>query len=154
MMAGPIFQGMVGCIAFLLWCAAEPDTMTKQFLYLLSTASFFSLSFNLNPLVKLDGYFALEFATDIFSLRTRAWSYFFSKLTLRKPKEEPNEKEKLIFMLYAPLSIIYTALLMYAILSFYFVTGLLNLPYLGTAILTFVILASNIYVEDKSRLAR
>lgn len=151
MMAGPIFQGMVGCLAFLLWCAAEPDTYTKQILYLLSAASFFSLSFNLNPLVKLDGYFALEFATNIFSLRTRAWSYFLSVMSFKKPKEEPTDHEKLIFMLYAPLSLIFTAFLMMAILSFYFVAGLLNLPYIGMTVLFFIIMASNIYVQGKPK---
>jgi putative peptide zinc metalloprotease protein len=128
MMAGPLFQACIGCVSFLLWAAAVPHTQMADLLYLLVTASFFSLSVNLNPLIRLDGYYALQLALNIYALRRRAWSYVKSLLMNEEPEEKLTPRERKVFLLYAPLSVIYTTFIMMVVMSFYFGKSFLSFP--------------------------
>jgi putative peptide zinc metalloprotease protein len=152
MLAGPLFQAVVGCIAFLLWAAAVPHTAVADLLYLLVVASFFSLSINLNPLIRLDGYYVLQLALNIYALRRRAWSYIRS-LLLREPFEEKlTPRERKIFLLYAPLSVIYTFFIMMIVMSFYFGSSFLNFPAITATIAILLFLASRTPLPPQSGL--
>jgi putative peptide zinc metalloprotease protein len=140
MMAGPIFQALVGCVSFLLWSAAVPHTPIADLLFLLVTASFFSLSVNLNPLIRLDGYYALQLALNIHGLRRRAWAYVRALLLNEVPEEKLTTRERKVFLLYAPLSVIYTCSIMYIVMGFYFGQSFLNFPAITglTAVILFL----------------
>ncbi len=128
MMAGPLFQTVIGCIAFLLWNAAVPHTAIADLLFLLVSTSFFSLSVNLNPLIRLDGYYTLQLALNIYALRRRAWAYVRSIVMNEEPPEKLSIRERKIFLLYAPLSVIYTCSVMMIVMSFYFSKSFLDFP--------------------------
>jgi len=142
MLAGPLFQGGVGCLAFLLWYAAVPHTTVSDMLYLLVVASFFSLSINLNPLIRLDGYYALQLALGIYGLRRRAWSYIRSLVMNEEPDEKLTPRERKVFLLYAPLSVIYTFFIMMIVMSFYFGKSFLDFPALSAFIAICLFIAS------------
>lgn len=142
MIAGPLFQGGVGCLAFLLWYAAVPHTTLCDMLYLLVVASFFSLSINLNPLIRLDGYYALQLALGIYALRRRAWSYVRSVIMNEEPDEKLTPRERKVFLLYAPLSVIYTFFIMMTVMSFYFGKSFLDFPALSGFIAILIFIAS------------
>ncbi len=152
MMAGPVFQASIGCVSFLLWAAAVPHTALCDLLYLLVTASFFSLSVNLNPLIRLDGYYALQLALNIYALRRRAWSYVKSVITKTEPDEKISPRERKIFLLYAPLSVIYTCFIMYIVMSFYFGQSFLNFPAATAFVALVLFLASQTPLPPQSGL--
>ncbi|MDX1920617.1 MAG: hypothetical protein SFU25_07800, partial [Candidatus Caenarcaniphilales bacterium] len=140
------------CISFLLWQAAVPHSSIADLLYLLVTASFFSLAVNLNPLIRLDGYYALQLALGIYGLRRRAWSYVRSVVMNEEPEEKITPRERKVFLLYAPLSVIYTIFIMMMIMSFYFGEGFLNFPSLTGFVALMLFLASQTPLPPKSGL--
>lgn len=142
MMAGPLFQATVGCFAFLLWAAAVPHTAIADLLYLLVSASFFSLSVNLNPLIRLDGYYTLQLALNVYALRRRAWAYVRSLVMREEPPEKLTTRERKIFLLYAPLSVIYTCSIMMIVMSFYFSKSFLDFPAITGMVIIGLFLAS------------
>lgn len=141
-LAGPIFQLVIGCISFLLWSLAIPHTGTANFFFLLVTASFFSLSINLNPLIRLDGYYALQLALDIHSLRRRAWAFVSALIFNKETEENLTDREKKVFLFYAPLSVINTCAIMVMTSSFYFQSTFLTAPAISVFVATILFLAS------------
>ncbi|MFN5540586.1 MAG: M50 family metallopeptidase [Candidatus Melainabacteria bacterium] len=150
MMAGPVFQSVVGSVAFLLWSVAVPHTAIADLLFLLVTAAFFSLSINLNPLIRLDGYYALQLALSIHSLRRRAWAYVSAILTNKETEENLTERERKVFLLYAPLSVVYTCFVMVLTMSFYFQSTLLSFPAISAFIAAVLFVASQTDLPIKS----
>ncbi len=142
MLAGLLFQGGIGCLAYLLWSQAIPHSGLADLLYLTVTASFFSLSINLNPLIRLDGYYVLQLALNIYALRRRAWSYVRSIILNEEPEETLTPRERKVFLLYAPLSVIYTCFTMILIMSFYFGQTFMNFPALTGFLAILLFLAS------------
>lgn len=142
MLAGLLFQGGIGCLAYLLWSQAVEHSGLADLLYLTVTASFFSLSINLNPLIRLDGYYVLQLALNIYALRRRAWSYVRSLVFNEKPEEILTPRERKVFLLYAPLSVIYTCFTMILIMSFYFGQTFMNFPALTGFLAILLFLAS------------
>ncbi|MDJ0624819.1 MAG: M50 family metallopeptidase [Candidatus Caenarcaniphilales bacterium] len=152
MLAGPVFQTGVGCVAFLLWEAAVTHTAIADLLYLLVVASFFSLAINLNPLIRLDGYYALQLALGVYGLRRRAWSYLKSVVMNEEPEEKITPRERKVFLLYAPLSIVYTIFIMVLIMSFYFGQSFLHFPSLTGFVALMIFLASQTPLPAQSGL--
>ena len=142
MLAGLLFQGGIGCLAYLLWSQAVEHSGLADLLYLTVTASFFSLSINLNPLIRLDGYYVLQLALNIYALRRRAWSYVRSLVFNEEPEEILTPRERKVFLLYAPLSVIYTCFTMILIMSFYFGQTFMNFPALTGFLAILLFLAS------------
>ncbi len=128
MAIGPLVQIILGCLSFLAWSEAVPHTFIADIFFLSFSACFFSLSMNLNPLIRLDSYYILQIGLGVYSLRRRAWTYFLAKLTGKKLPEYPTARERKIFLLYAPLSIIYTTVIMFVMLTFYFGQSFVELP--------------------------
>ncbi|MDX1920559.1 MAG: hypothetical protein SFU25_07505 [Candidatus Caenarcaniphilales bacterium] len=153
MLIGPIFQAVIGSIAIILWSQALPHETTSDVLYLTAVAAFFTLGFNLNPLLKMDGYRAAEFAFNLPNLRSRAWDYVWSLITRKPPKEELNEKltlhEKIIFLLYTPLSLIYSYVIFVMLISFYLNSTLFNVP-ASTVIFCTIALVVSLMSEPKT----
>ncbi len=139
MVAGPLFQIFVGCISFLIWTQVISHSLLGDLFYLLTFACFFSLIVNINPFLKLDGYYVLEFYLHIYDLRMRSWRYIKSLIMREVQKDNLSVKEKTVFLLYAPISIIYTLLLLSWILGFYFDNVVLAAP-MSFLVLTSIIL--------------
>jgi putative peptide zinc metalloprotease protein len=113
--------------------------------------TFFSLAVNLNPLIRLDGYYALQLALGIYGLRRRAWSYVRSIVMNEEPEEKVTARERKVFLLYAPLSVIYTVCIMVLIMSFYFGEGFLNFPSLTAFLAVMIFIASQTPLQKKKK---
>lgn len=142
MLIGPIFQALIGCIAITLWAESIPHEMYSDLLYLTVIASFLTLGLNLNPLLKMDGYRAIEFGFQVPNLRSRAWSYVASLFTGKNNSETLTSKERLIFLLYAPLSVIYSCFIVSLLMSFYVNMTILSVPALSMVIISLFVIAS------------
>ncbi len=149
LLAGPLLQAFIGFLSFFLWEISDPYSPEANFFHLTVFAAFFSLAVNLNPLVRLDGYFALQSMLNIYSLRRRAWDFIVCLCTKKPSKEELTFREKQIFLLYAPISILYTFMVLSLIMKFYFFEGFKNVPTL--TIFCAIVLLITIHIKVKPK---
>ncbi len=123
--AGIYAELAIACVATMLWVASYPDTLLHEAAY--KTMLFTGLSavlFNINPLIKVDGYYALSSLLQIPDLRETAWKTvgaWFQKNVLRLPVEVPaaTRRRRIIFWTYGLLSMAYTATIMYFIYTIF-----------------------------------
>jgi putative peptide zinc metalloprotease protein len=123
--AGIYAEVAIACIATIIWVASYPDTILHEAAY--KTMLFTGLSavlFNINPLIKVDGYYALSSLLQIPDLRETAWKTVgsaFQKYVLRLPVEIPpaTRRKRLIFWVYGLLSMGYTATIMFFIYTLF-----------------------------------
>jgi putative peptide zinc metalloprotease protein len=116
--AGVYSELIIACIATALWVASYPDTLLHLVAY--KTMLFCGLSavlFNINPLIKVDGYYALSSLLRMPRLRETAWhtvGAWFQKTILRLPVEIPptTRRKRILYWAYGLLSIAYTTLVM------------------------------------------
>jgi len=116
--AGIYYEVAVCAVATFLWVISYPDTLLHQLAY--KTMLFTGISavfFNINPLVKVDGYYALSSLLKIPDLREAAWRQvgaWFQKNILRLPVEIPatTHRKRRLFWIYGVCSIAYTTTIM------------------------------------------
>ena len=124
--AGIYVEGFVCAGATALWVASYPDTLLHELAF--KTMLFTGIStifFNINPLVKIDGYYALTSLLEMPSLREDAFRYIgliFQKHVLRLNVEIPvtTKRRRRIYWIYGPLALAYVGVIMS------FVAGVLN----------------------------
>ena len=128
--AGIYSEVAICAVATALWVASYPDTLVNELAY--KTMLFTGISavfFNINPLIKVDGYYALSSLLQMPDLREAAWhrvGAWIQKNILRLPVEIPatTPKKRRIYWFYGILSIAYTATIMFFIYrlfrNFYF----------------------------------
>ena len=123
--AGIYAELAIACVATMVWVASYPDTLLHEAAY--KTMLFTGLSavlFNINPLIKVDGYYAISSLLQIPDLRETAWhtvGSWFQKYILRLPVEVPpaTRRRRTIFWVYGLCSIAYTATIMYFIYTIF-----------------------------------
>ena len=123
--AGIYAEVAIACVATIVWVASYPDTLLHEAAY--KTMLFTGLSavlFNINPLIKVDGYYALSSLLQIPDLRETAWKTVgasFQKHVLRLPVEVPpaTRRKRVIYWTYGILSMMYTATIMYFIYTIF-----------------------------------
>ncbi len=116
--AGIYIEGIICTIATVLWVATYPDSFAHALAY--KTMLFTGIStvfFNINPLTKLDGYYALSSIIEIPELRGDSFKYLgslFQKHILRLNVEVPvvSRRKKWIFAVYGTLAVGYLGLIM------------------------------------------
>jgi putative peptide zinc metalloprotease protein len=116
--AGIYIEVIICSIATALWIASYPDSFLHQFAYktmLLTGIS--TIFFNINPLIKVDGYYALSSVLDLQDLREGSFRFlgtWFQKHILRLPVEVPvmTRRRKRISVVYGLLAMTYTASIM------------------------------------------
>jgi putative peptide zinc metalloprotease protein len=116
--AGVYSELMICSVATALWVASYPDTLLHQIAY--KTMLFTGVSavfFNINPLIKVDGYYALSSLLQMPDLREGAWHQvgaWFQKNILRLPVEVPatTRRKRRTYWIYGLLSMSYTATVM------------------------------------------
>ncbi|HEV8260079.1 MAG TPA: PqqD family peptide modification chaperone [Burkholderiales bacterium] len=115
--AGAWLDIVLWSLAVLVWRITEPDVWTHFIaLVVIATAGVRTL-FNVNPLIKLDGYYFLSDALDIPNLRARA-SRFLGGLWRRlwgaevSSVEHTSARERRIFLLYGLLAGAYSSTLL------------------------------------------
>jgi putative peptide zinc metalloprotease protein len=140
--AGLYLQLFLGSVCLILWRILKHGTVVSDFLLVLSAVSFGTLLFNLNPLIKLDGYYILSDWLGIPNLRSRAFEYLRHvslkvAFGLRTRIRSLTPKEKRIFACYGALSLIYSVALI-CILAMLLFNALVS-QWKGTGFLLFAI---------------
>jgi putative peptide zinc metalloprotease protein len=114
--AGGWIQLWCAAIATIVWALTEPGTFTNTVaLFTAALGGAFSLFFNYNPLLPLDGYYALIDWLELPNLRARSFAYlgaYFRKHVLRLNAVVPavTDRERRIFLIYGVLAGVYTML--------------------------------------------
>ena len=120
--AGGWIELVLAAVATVTWAGAQPGTMISEFALLVALlAGGLSLLSNVNPLLPMDGYFALSDALGIPNLRQRGlayWGWWIRRHLLRLDMPEPpaTPEERRVLLRYGALATAYIAF----ILSFMF----------------------------------
>lgn len=112
--AGPWIELMVATVGGVIWALTEPGTFVNWVAFLVFlTGGLSSIFSNLNPLIPLDGYYALADWLEIPRLRGGAfeyWGWMFKRYVIgvdtKAPKVTPRERR--IFLVYGALAFVYS----------------------------------------------
>jgi putative peptide zinc metalloprotease protein len=110
--AGAYFDLVLWGAATLLWRITDPDTWPHfAALFVMATSGVRSL-FNLNPLIKLDGYYLLSDYLEIPNLRQKCFRYIGARVARLLGRDsdvkEVTPKERRIYLIYGLLGLAYT----------------------------------------------
>ncbi len=116
--AGIYVEGFICAGATAMWVASYPDTLLHELAY--KTMLFTGVStifFNINPLIKIDGYYALTSLVEMPELREEAFQYLgaqFQSRILRLPVPRPavSRRKRRIYWIYGTLALAYTTVIM------------------------------------------
>ena len=153
--AGAYFEVFLWALATLIWRLTEPGTVLHFQALVVMAASGIATLFNLNPLIKLDGYYMLSDYVEIPNLRQRAFN--FLKVKIKKvigmvgqgTSQEATTKEKRIYITYGVLAWTYSFLLLgFIALKF---AGFLVDRYQGIG---FILFASIFFVAFRNHIRR
>lgn len=115
--AGPWIELALSGVAALVWVVTEPGTFVHTGAFLAVVLGGFSAVLsNANPLIPLDGYYALSDWLEIPNLRGRAFKYwrwigkrYLLGIDAEPPRTTPRERR--VFLLYGGLALAYSAVL-------------------------------------------
>jgi multidrug efflux pump subunit AcrA (membrane-fusion protein) len=115
--AGPYFEMFLWALAVITWRVTEPGTWPSAVALVVVATSAVKLFINLNPLIKLDGYYLLSDALGIHNLRARAFGYLKRRLSALAAStggtlEEPPPRERRVYLAYGLLAGGYSAWLL------------------------------------------
>ncbi|HUG01876.1 MAG TPA: HlyD family efflux transporter periplasmic adaptor subunit [Longimicrobiales bacterium] len=116
--AGGWIQLVAAGAAAVVWVLTQPGTLMNQVAFLsLVFAGGLVLLVNFNPLIPLDGYYALMDWLEIPNLRPRAFAYlsaWVKKRVLHMDVQIPSatDRERRVFLTYGTLSLLYTTVLL------------------------------------------
>jgi multidrug efflux pump subunit AcrA (membrane-fusion protein) len=116
--AGSWIQLVVASLAAIVWWAATPESMISRIaLDAVLIGGVTTILMNANPLIPLDGYFALSDWVEVPNLRQRAfahlgWLVKTRVLRLDVPQPAADEREQRIFLVYGLLASWYIASIM------------------------------------------
>jgi len=116
--AGIYIEGFLCSAATALWVVSYPDTLLNELAY--KTMLFTGVStifFNINPLIKIDGYYALSSLLEMSELREDSLRYLgavFQRRVLRLAVEVPavSRRKRRIYWIYGTLALAYTVVIM------------------------------------------
>ncbi len=139
-LAGAYSELVIWATATMVWRVTEPGTgLSFMALVVMATSGIRSL-FNLNPLIKLDGYYLLSDGVRIPNLRKKAFAYLGDRI---RPllgigtagTQETSSRERRIFLTYSLLASTYSCWLL-GIVAFY-IGGALVRRYQGWGFVLF-----------------
>jgi putative peptide zinc metalloprotease protein len=118
MLAGMYVEAIICCLATALWVASYPDTLLHELAYkMMLFTGISTIFFNINPLRKIDGYYALSSVLELPELREESIEYLsllFKRHVLRLNVEVPvfSRRKRRIYLIYAPLALGFLVLIM------------------------------------------
>jgi putative peptide zinc metalloprotease protein len=151
--AGIWIELVVCSLATFVWALSVPGSTVNDLAYkLLLLSGISGALFNLNPLIKADGYYALSQFLRIDALRedsfafSRAWA---QKYLLRRKVDLPpaSRRHRRVFLTFGLCAITYSTLLLFVVLSWaknILVSKLGDWGYVATAIVVYFLLRKNI----------
>jgi len=101
-----------------LWLVATPYTLLADLSLLVFIGGSFNILINCNPLIKLDGYYALSQALGVVNLQGRSSDYtrsLFARL-LGAPPKTTDSRRPVLYVGYWACSILYSVILIWLIL--------------------------------------
>jgi multidrug resistance efflux pump len=112
-LAGAWFEIFAWAVATLFWRFTEPGTAPNFLALLVATTLGIKTLFNLNPLIKLDGYYLLSDWLEVPNLRRRAFGYLGSRIRgFWRPSNDAarstTPRERRIYWLYGVSAAIYS----------------------------------------------
>jgi multidrug resistance efflux pump len=117
-LAGAWFEIFCWALATLAWRLTELGTIPNYFALVFATTLGIKSLFNLNPLIKLDGYYLLSDWLEVPNLRRKAFEYIGARLLRpwRAVENPPDARERRILWLYGLLAASYSGWLIGLIL--------------------------------------
>jgi putative peptide zinc metalloprotease protein len=116
--AGSWIQLVIASLAAVVWWAAAPGTLVADAAFAgVFTGGILTVFMNANPLLPLDGYYALSDYLEVPNLRKRAFAHlgWLSKSKLLKldvPAPVADDRERRVFVIYGGLAAIYVSLVL------------------------------------------
>jgi multidrug resistance efflux pump len=117
--AGIYWQLLVSALGGLLWLIATPYTLFADLSLLVFIGGSFNILINCNPLIRLDGYYALSQALGVVNLQGRSSDYvrsLFARL-LGEQVKRTDSTRPLLYVSYWVCSILYSVILIWLILG-------------------------------------
>jgi multidrug resistance efflux pump len=110
--AGAYIDLFMWALATLAWRVLERDTWISGLALIVMATCGIRTFFNLNPLIKLDGYYLLTDLLDVPNLRPRAFGWIFAHLRrgagLDAEVPDASPRERRIFLVYGLLALAFT----------------------------------------------
>ncbi|HEU4387759.1 MAG TPA: efflux RND transporter periplasmic adaptor subunit [Blastocatellia bacterium] len=144
--AGIYWQAIVSAVGGVVWLVANPYTAIADAAFLVFLGGSLNLLINCNPLIKLDGYYALCQMSGITNLQKKSFDYVRSLITILVSGSEAAADRKsqharpALLLAYCICSIAYSVALVWIILD-WAGTALMNWFGLAGAILTIILAA-------------
>lgn len=116
--AGIYVEAWICSLATLCWTLSYPDTFLHEFAFKTMLYTGVSTIFlNINPLIKIDGYYALTTLVEIPELREESFRYLgaaFQRNILRLPVEVPavSRRKRRIYWIYGTLALAWILVVM------------------------------------------
>jgi hypothetical protein len=155
--AGVIFQVFVWSLSTLAWHLLPADSALGHLFFIASAFTLLTVLFNLNPLIKLDGYYILTDWVGIPNLRAKAFGYVKAKLLqlafgLRPRLPHYTPRERRIFLWYGCLALVYSVFF----LGYFFLWlfGAVTSAWRGLGFILFSAFLLFIFGEPVARTAR
>ena len=103
--SGPYFELFLWALATLAWRVTDRETWSNYLALIVMGTSGIKTCFNLNPLIKLDGYYLLSDYLEIPNLRQRSFRYVGTLImglfgSARRTGEEVAPRERRIYLVY------------------------------------------------------
>ncbi len=125
--AGVITQLAIAALSFWSWRSSSPGTWLHSTSFLLILAALFTVTINLNPLSRFDGYYLLVALSGVNNLKSLSRRFYQYLLQGRRP----YTNQWRIFATYAPLSLLYTLLVLGILLHNLLGWTIVNIPMLA-----------------------
>jgi putative peptide zinc metalloprotease protein len=115
--AGPWIELIIAALAAIVWVTTEPGTFVNKLAFLtVLSGGILAVLANLNPLLPLDGYYALSDWLEIPNLRRRAFEYtgwlgkrYVLGMDVAAPPATPRERR--VFIIYGLSALAYSAVI-------------------------------------------
>jgi len=140
-LAGMYFESVIALLALIVWCTTESPLISSCAHHVVVLSSAVTIGFNINPLMRYDGYYVLSDLTGIPNLRQRSIEQVQAVLKrlllgISTPASGFSKRERALLVIYGIASSVYKVMLIMAIctmiaLKFYVV---------GIALATFFLL--------------
>ena len=111
--AGGFVDLLIWALAILAWRICAPDTVLHYVATVIAATATLRTVFNLNPLIKLDGYYLLSDWLELPNLRQRAGAYLRTRLMFNRalPGEARSNltaRERCIYVVYGVLAFVFS----------------------------------------------
>ena len=113
-LAGIISQIVIWALAVMVWRVTSTDNIINSVAFIIIALSFVGITFNVNPLLKLDGYYFLVDYWEIPNLRQKAFRHLrqnFLGLASDEQRLSVTPREHRIFLYYGIASLLYSGAL-------------------------------------------